>query len=125
MLTFIILSLAVYRLTHLIVYDKIFNVIRRHFVIRFMGEYNGKPHMCYNLQGGHIRRFIGSMMVCHWCTGFWVAVAVVYLNHYIPDLQQPVFLVFALAAVQSLLESAWSKSVGIPPEMVPMDGGPD
>lgn len=125
MLTFVILALATYRLTHLIVYDKVFDPVRRLFVVRFMGEFNGKPHLCYSLQGGHVRRFIGSIMVCHWCSGIWVSAAVVGIHRLVPETTDTLFLILAIASVQSLLESGWSKSVGLPPEMVPKEDGPD
>ncbi|CAH1215240.1 hypothetical protein PAECIP111891_04236 [Paenibacillus allorhizoplanae] len=111
LLTFIILSLAVYRLTHLLVIDKIFEPIRRYFVIR---NFASKPFPTYTVQGGVLRRFIGKMLVCHWCSGIWVA-AVIAFGFYRPlDIKTSIILTFALASVQSLIETKWMKSVGYP-----------
>lgn len=111
-LTFIILSsLAVYRITHLLVIDKIFEPVRKYFVIR---DFKSEPYPTYSLQGGAVRKFIGRMLVCFWCSGIWVS-AVVAFGFYRPfDLKTSILLTFALAAVQSLIETVWAKSVGYP-----------
>jgi hypothetical protein len=110
-LTLIILSLACYRLTHLIVFDLIFAPIRNLFVKRDFST------MSFYLQGGPIRRFIGSIVNCFWCTGLWISFILTIA--YFQTFNLSVFLqALAVAAIASLIETAWMKSVGFP-EMRP------
>jgi hypothetical protein len=110
-LALIILSLAVYRLTHLIVFDKIFEPIRNLFVIRDF------YYMEFWLQGGTFRRAIGMIMICPWCSSLWVSFILTIA--YYQQLSIFIFLqVLAYSAVASLIETAWMKFVGFP-EMKP------
>lgn len=70
---FIIISLAAYRLTHLLVFDKITEPVRSLFVTR---DFHG-PLKTFTLHGGPLRRFIGKALICHWCTGIWASAALV------------------------------------------------
>jgi hypothetical protein len=106
-LDFIILTLAAYRLTHLIVFDRIFEPIRRLFVVRYFGEGH------YILQGGAVRSFIGRLILCHWCTGVWVSVALV-AGWMTLSLMYWICLALAVSAVLSLIETVWEKAVGVP-----------
>jgi hypothetical protein len=106
-LDFIILTLAAYRLTHLIVFDRIFEPIRRLFVVRYFGEGH------YILQGGVVRSFIGRIMVCHWCTGVWVSVALV-IGWMFTTVTFGICLALAVSALLSLIETVWEKAVGVP-----------
>lgn len=116
-LTFLILSLSVYRITHLLVIDMIFEPVRKYFVVRNFHTTIERPYPTYELQGGFIRRFIGKVLICYWCTGIWVS-AVTVIAFYRPfELTTSIPLIFALAAVQSLVETVWAKSVGYPLEM--------
>lgn len=108
--TFLILSLAVYRITHLIVFDKIFDPIRNIFVTRNFKA----PIPTYTLQGGIVRRIIGKIMNCYWCSGIWVAAVIVFGFYGFTDIKTSLLLTFALAAIQSLIETAWAKEVGFP-----------
>jgi hypothetical protein len=109
-LTFLILALAVYRLTHFLVFDKLFEPIRSLFVIR-----NFHAQM-YTLKGDIIRRFIGKIMICFWCAGIWVSAAVFLTYLAYPPLLW-LYAIWAAAGVQAYLHSNWVKSVGYP-EMV-------
>lgn len=116
---FIIICLATYRLTHLMVFDKIFEPIRKLFVLRSPGEMKGQFVLTYELQGGPVRQFFGNVLNCFWCAGIWVAAAIVIAYRLWPDISIWVYYALAAAAVQSLLEQRWVKSVGLQLEMVP------
>jgi hypothetical protein len=111
--TFIILALAVYRITHLIVFDKIFEPIRKHFVTRgFDGQ-----NITYTLQGGFVRRYIGKIINCYWCTGIWASAGFVYGLHANSKVTTFIACIFALAAFAAITETFLLKSVGMPLEM--------
>ncbi|MDF2652126.1 MAG: hypothetical protein K0Q73_7931 [Paenibacillus sp.] len=112
-LTFIILALAVYRLTHFIVFDKLFENIRKNFVTRgFDGQ-----NITFTLQGGNVRRFIGSILNCYWCTGIWVSGLFIVGVYTVPQVTTAISWLYALAAVAALIETKLLKSVGAPLEM--------
>lgn len=105
---FIILSLAAYRLTHLVVFDQIFTPIRDLFVTR------DSPNKTFTLQGGRLRRFIGNILKCPWCAGLWVSALIIISYHYFETITYQICLLLAIAAIQSLMETGWMKSVGFP-----------
>ncbi|MCP1306428.1 DUF1360 domain-containing protein [Paenibacillus tyrfis] len=109
----IIFCLAAYRITHFLVFDKVFDPIRNFFVTR---DYGG-PIPTFMLQGGAARRYFGKLLNCHWCTGIWVSFAMVGFNWAFHDAASWFFLALAAAAVLSLIETCWTKTVGFP-EMI-------
>lgn len=120
MLTFLILALATYRITHLLVYDKVFEPIRNFFVIRIFVAKTTGPCIYFELQGCRLRRFVGMILNCPWCAGVWVSTGVILLNQLGPSWLYFIWVIAAAAAMQSLLETAWIKAVGYP-EMTPLE----
>jgi hypothetical protein len=80
----VILMLAAFRLTHLIVFDSITAPLRR--------PLERIP-------------FIGELVGCYWCCGVWVAAFLVILQLTVPRLSFPLLLLLAVAGGQALLES--------------------
>lgn len=111
LLDFIIFTLAAYRVTHLLVYDVIFEPVRKFFVVRY---FDGWPYPSYTLQGGRLRSFIGRLLLCHWCAGIWVAGIMALLYWTAPAIVEWIFVALAAAAVLSFIETAWTKVVGYP-----------
>ncbi|QGQ97026.1 DUF1360 domain-containing protein [Paenibacillus psychroresistens] len=107
-LTLIILALACYRLTHLIVFDLIFAPIRDLFVTRDFET------MTFTLQGGRIRSVIGRILICPWCSSLWVSVLITISYYYFESITYWICLLLTLSAFTSLIETAWMKSVGFP-----------
>lgn len=73
---FIILSLATFRLTRLMVYDRITAFFREQF---------------YNLKGGKLvepergpRRALNDLVTCPWCFGLWAGATVVFCYYLTP-----------------------------------------
>lgn len=79
----LLLMLASFRLTHLIVADQIM-VPFRQFWARFA--------------------FVHELVTCYWCCGIWVSAVLVALQAYWPVVGRPLLLVLAVAAGQALLE---------------------
>ncbi|MFK2824585.1 DUF1360 domain-containing protein [Bacillus sp. B190/17] len=102
---FIILSLASFRLTHFIVFDEITSFIRRPFMNEiFKEDSSGNIETYIEIKGTGLRSWIGKLLSCYWCTGFWCSLGVVLSYIYLP-FTFPVILVFAVAGVAALIES--------------------
>lgn len=87
--TFVILALAAYRLTHLITTDAIADGFRTKVWKKFPPSTK-----------------IGYLITCNWCTGFWVALFVTMFWLTLPQATLVVSLVLAISASIGLL-SAW------------------
>lgn len=82
-LTLLVLILASFRLTHLIVYDEMMEPVRARL---------------------ESVRFVRSVVNCFWCCGVWVSGAAVLSYMAWPSVTWVVALIFAVAAGQALLE---------------------
>lgn len=103
---FFVLSLAVFRLTRIIVVDKIGAFIRKPFMEE-LEEVNeaGEIEEYIVLKGNGIRKFFGELLSCYWCTGFWVSLVLVLLTMYAPlSITQPFIYLLAIAGVAGILE---------------------
>lgn len=80
----VLLMLASFRLTHLIVFDSIAEPLRA------------------PLEG---KKFWGDLIGCYWCSGFWVSLALVIGYTMWPAVFHPLVLVLAVAGGAALLES--------------------
>ncbi|MCC2928974.1 DUF1360 domain-containing protein [Bacillus mojavensis] len=101
-LTFFMLILASYRLTHLIVFDKITEFIRKPFMkkkrtVDANGHVNEKNVPASN---------IGYMLNCYWCAGVWCAILIGLGYLFLPDIAVPVIFILSIAGAQAILESA-------------------
>lgn len=92
---FFLLSLASFRITRLLVYDAIAEKLRQPFFNQI--EEDGEQYLVP-------KGFIGSLLSCHWCTGFWVSFIVVLLHLVIPQYTDFIFLVFAVAGLSSIIQ---------------------
>lgn len=77
-----LLILASYRLTHLVVFDRITAPVRN-----------------------ALKRWLGPLVSCFWCGGVWISAGLVAGFAYWPVLFWPLVLIFAVAGGQSFLES--------------------
>jgi hypothetical protein len=89
LVTFAILALAAFRLTHLVTTDAIADTFRTWVWKKF-------PPMTK----------IGYLITCNWCTGFWVSLLIATGFFLLPQVTLVVSLVLALSGVVGLL-SAW------------------
>jgi len=84
---FIVLSLAVFRLTHLFVYDDIMDFVRDHFKQFETGP--GKT--------------ISNLLYCPWCTGMWIALLIGSLYFFSRGFLFA-FSIIALAGIGTLID---------------------
>ncbi len=107
-LEFIIIILASFRLTHLIVYDEITSFIRDPFVsVTYEENEAGQLVQTIEVKGRGLRSWIGKLLSCHWCTGIWSAALIVGIYVYLPA-AFPVILVLAVAGAAAVIESKLS-----------------
>ncbi len=104
-LEFVILSLASFRLTRLIVFDKITEFLRAPF---FEEEIevgpDGEEEIYYVPKKGLITNFLGELLSCYWCTGIWVTLILCLFYLMWPVLATPFILVLAVAGCAALIE---------------------
>ena len=98
--TFVLLSFAAFRLTRLVVYDKITTLLRKPFLQR---EENiledGTVEVLISIKGKGIRYAVGSLLSCYWCVGIWSA-ALLYAGWYFYyAIFMPLIIILAVAAI--------------------------
>lgn len=86
--TFILLSLATYRLTRLFLLDEITEPLRDAIWKKF------PPHTK-----------LGYLLTCFWCFGFWASILVVVLYLLVPPIAYVVSLVLSISAVVGIVSS--------------------
>lgn len=103
----LILALASFRLTRLLVYDKITEFIRRPF-FEELEETNkdGEVEIYLVPKKGGIRGFFGNLLSCYWCTGVWSSIILCLLYLFKMSLTLPILLVLAVAGLAALIETA-------------------
>lgn len=94
---FTLIVLASYRLTHLIVFDKIVEPLRD----RFLKKKEVGNHEIKKVP----KSMFGYLLTCYWCTGVWSALLLGSLYLFLPTIAKYVIFVLAIAGGQAILES--------------------
>lgn len=104
---FMILILASFRLTRLLVFDEIMEFLRAPFMDEIEEENEaGLVEIYYVPKQTPIRNYFGKLLSCYWCTGVWVS-AVLFIAHYfLQEIAAPLLIILAVAGMASLIESA-------------------
>lgn len=99
-ITFIMLILASYRLTHLIVFDKITEFLRKPFVktITVKTENGTKSKEVP-------ASLFGYLLKCYWCAGVWSAIFLGAAYLLFPKVTFVFILIFSIAGGQTILET--------------------
>lgn len=99
-----LISLAIFRITRLFVYDKITQFLRDFFMQE--REVTGADGLIYMerrpYRGGPLRT-VSDLLSCPWCTGMWASLFVVYFYYTVPFAWY-VILVLAIAGVGNILQ---------------------
>ncbi|PYZ97750.1 sporulation protein [Alteribacter lacisalsi] len=101
-LSLLMVSIAVFRLTHLVVYDSITEPLRN----LFLTEREEEGEIFYEPREGWFRRPAGELLSCHWCTGFWVSLLLTSGFIWLPLWFGKVILFLAVAGIASIIHSA-------------------
>ncbi|KGX87705.1 DUF1360 domain-containing protein [Pontibacillus litoralis] len=96
-LELIVFILASYRLTNLFIYDSIMEWMRR----PFHQEIEEEHEVVLVPKGKGIQAFIGELLLCHWCTGFWVSAGVLLSYLIFPSIYL-LWILFAISGATSL-----------------------
>ncbi|WP_286231262.1 DUF1360 domain-containing protein [Neobacillus mesonae] len=100
------LALASFRLTRLLVFDKITEFIRTPFFDEIEEENEaGEQEIYYIPKQSGIKRFFGELLSCYWCTGIWAAIFIVGFYLFFPVYSGPIILILAVAGMASLIET--------------------
>ncbi|WP_462409003.1 DUF1360 domain-containing protein [Neobacillus sp. Marseille-QA0830] len=106
LLNLFILSLASFRLTRLLVYDKITEFIRAPFFEEIEEENeNGEREIYYIPKKSGFRRFLGELLSCYWCTGIWATGALIFLQFQFSSWSNPFILGLAVAGLAAIIET--------------------
>ncbi|HDX9589450.1 TPA: DUF1360 domain-containing protein [Bacillus pseudomycoides] len=105
-LMFFIFSFAVFRLTRLLVFDKITSFIRAPFIEEIqITEEDGSVSTYMKIKEAGLRKFLGELLSCYWCTGIWVSALLLLCYEWIPKVAEPIILLLAVAGAAAIIET--------------------
>jgi Protein of unknown function (DUF1360) len=102
---FFVLSIACFRLTHLIVYDKIMEWLRSPFLDEkeIKGE-DGVVEIYVVPKEKGVKKWIGELLSCYWCTGIWCSIFLYVFYVFYPLLASTVIVILAVSGVAAIIE---------------------
>jgi hypothetical protein len=100
-LTFLMLILASYRFTHLIVFDKITEFIRDPFMKKKRIEDANGVVKTKKVPKSNF----GYLLNCYWCAGVWSAIIITFGYIFFPKIAIPFIFVFSIAGAQAIMET--------------------
>lgn len=102
----LMLALASFRLTRLIVNDKITEFIRAPFFDETEEKNaDGEIETYIVPKKGGIRGFFGELLSCYWCTGVWSSLLLIGMYLLYPVVATPIILVMAVAGLAAIIET--------------------
>jgi hypothetical protein len=101
----ILMALAAFRLTRLIVYDKIARWFRELFVHRRTYIENGVAMVELTPRASGFARTVSDLLACPWCIGFWSALIIAFCYFMYPWAWFVIFFL-ALAGAGSFIQIA-------------------
>lgn len=108
-----LLAIAAFRLTRLLVFDKITEFLRRPFLEEVSErEENGEETVYLVPKGKGFRKWMGELLNCYWCTGIWVSAFLLGAFYYFPSVSVPIILILAVAGIASIIETIISYIMG-------------
>lgn len=99
----IILALASFRLTHLLVFDRIAEPIRR-LALRPAGRGTQTP------DGEETSPAWTDLLTCYWCCGVWISAGVALSWVYLPQFSRVPITILAVAGAQAAIETSLRRS---------------
>lgn len=109
---FILLALASFRLTRLLVFDKITEFLRKPFIdeVTEVDENGQEEIYLVPTEKNLISHFIGQLLSCYWCTGIWVSGGLLILVFFAPEIiAQFIVWLFAIAGLAAIFETMIQK----------------
>jgi hypothetical protein len=106
LLNLLLLSLASFRLTRLLISDKITEFMRAPFFDEIKEEnVVGEIEVYYLPKKTGIKRFFGELLSCYWCTGIWASTGIVSMFLLSPAFSAAIILILAVAGLASIVET--------------------
>ncbi|GIO25931.1 DUF1360 domain-containing protein [Ornithinibacillus bavariensis] len=103
---FILLVFASFRLTRLIVYDKITRFIRQPFHKEVEEvDSNGDVITFIEIKGKGLRHWIGELLSCYWCTGIWCTAILIVVYLLWPVGGEVLIVLLAVAGAAGICEA--------------------
>ncbi|MFD3447362.1 DUF1360 domain-containing protein [Microbacteriaceae bacterium 4G12] len=103
---------AAFRLTRLLVFDKITSFIRALFIEEInVQEEDGSVTTYVKMKGSGLQKWIGELLSCYWCTGVWMTAFLLLMYWWIPRLVEPLLFLLAIAGMAAIIETIVSKLV--------------
>ncbi len=108
---FVILSIASFRLTRLIVFDSITSFLRKpfHEIVEETNE-EGIVETYLQIKGHGVRYWIGELLSCYWCVGIWSSFFLV-VGYLLFPIFAPFVIVLAIAGVAAIIETIVGKII--------------
>ncbi|MCD8503408.1 MAG: DUF1360 domain-containing protein [Bacillaceae bacterium] len=111
---FVIICLAAFRLTRLLVYDTISGFIRKpfHEIVEETSA-SGEKETFIVIKGKEngIRYWIGYLLSCYWCVSVWMAFFSWLFYSLYPTVTGPILLIAAVAGVAAIIEAYVSRVI--------------
>lgn len=105
-LLFFVFGLASFRLTRLIVFDKITSFIRKPFHEEIeISDDEGNIDTYIKIKGTGLRSWIGELLSCYWCSGIWCTLILYGLWWFFPQAAEPLIIILAVAGLAGIIES--------------------
>ncbi|BBU38790.1 MAG: sporulation protein [Bacillaceae bacterium] len=103
--SFALIALATFRLTRIIVFDKIASFLRAPFItiVEEKAE-TGETVSFFRPKGKGLRLWIGELLSCYWCTGIWCAAILFFGNEYINGIFYPITVILAISGLAGIIE---------------------
>jgi hypothetical protein len=98
---YIMLILASYRLTHLIVFDKITEFIRNPFMKKKKIVHDNGEEEVKKVP----KSMFGYLLNCYWCAGIWSAILIGFSYLLFPSITKVVVFILSIAGAQAILET--------------------
>ncbi len=108
----LLLGLASFRLTRLMIYDTITSFLRRPFHEWMEEELSdGTIETYLHIKGKGLRRWIGELLSCYWCAGIWCTLLIVGGHYFLPYWSEPIIIILAIAGFAAIIETVISKLI--------------
>lgn len=97
-------SLSTFRLTRLLVFDKITWFIRKPFHEVIEEEIDGEVISYLQIKGSGLQKWIGELLSCYWCTGMWCSILLVVGYTSAPTIFYPIIIILAVSGISGIIE---------------------
>lgn len=105
-------ALSSFRLTRLIVFDKITSFLRKPFHDEVeVQEEDGSISTYIQMKGSGLRRWVGELLSCYWCTGIWCSLILYISWQLYPYITEPVIIILAIAGCAGIIETIINKII--------------